>query len=278
MIVHRPLLKAVTGLPAYKRVSRYKSLYCRLSESEHSNLVGLATELYHQDKVKYDVCQPPLSSLEDVTLSKDWEETHDCTVMYGSPELADHLSGHIYMRATMYEDKCSQAYRLADLVPEFDNPQIISCIGQCTQWPLKTVTDSETLQRIVKAIDAESYKRCQNGEWDDSAQMQRAAFLISCNLLKLKESKILRHVIAHASNAPGDPVVHMLFSAFNNQSLPEGPSIAQNVQRVVQDRLEDMSSSELAVLYSGLRALLHDATVLKSLKDKIESRYGFRLT
>ena len=39
---------------------------------------------------------------------KDFDEIHSVTVNFGSPEMADQMSGSIYMHASMVEDKCSQ--------------------------------------------------------------------------------------------------------------------------------------------------------------------------
>ena len=99
--------------------SRYKSLYCQLTEADHTNLQGLASDLYRQNADKYKMLKPPNTTtittkgeegneMKSAALGKDFCEIHECTVMYGCPELADHLSGSIYMRASIYEDKCSQ--------------------------------------------------------------------------------------------------------------------------------------------------------------------------
>ena len=158
--------------------SRFKSLYVRLTETEHANLRGLATELYHLDNVKYDLCKPPPNQVEETTtLSSDWHDIHECSLMYGSPELADHLSGHIYMRATVYEDKCSQAYRLADQVAELSPHQLQACLALCAQWPRRTVAESETLQKIIQAIDSQCHGRSVNKAWlHDAGQYQRLAY------------------------------------------------------------------------------------------------------
>ena len=95
--------------------SRYKSLYCQLTEADHANLQGLASDLYRQNADKYKMLKHPEITEEGnkmitsaSAIGKDFCEIHECTVMYGCPELADHLSGSIYMRASIYEDKCSQ--------------------------------------------------------------------------------------------------------------------------------------------------------------------------
>ena len=43
-----------------------------------------------------------------VPLLKDFSEIHESTVEYGSPELADQLSGAMYMHASIHEDKSSK--------------------------------------------------------------------------------------------------------------------------------------------------------------------------
>lgn len=84
----------------------------------------MISDLYQHKGNEYKVLQPPSISkapderLISTSLGKDFIEIHDSTVMYGSPELADHLSGFIYMSVSMYEDKCSQGNDKSVLILE----------------------------------------------------------------------------------------------------------------------------------------------------------------
>ena len=60
----------------------------------------------------YDHFKDPTISLnDDIKPSErltDFEEIHSVTVNFGTPEMADQMSGSIYMHASMVEDKSSQ--------------------------------------------------------------------------------------------------------------------------------------------------------------------------
>ena len=64
------------------------------------------------------ISKAPDERLLSTSLGKDFIEIHESTVMYGSPELADHLSGFIYMSVSMYEDKSSQGNDTSVLILE----------------------------------------------------------------------------------------------------------------------------------------------------------------
>ena len=54
------------------------------------------------------ISKAPDQRLISTSLGKDFIEIHESTVMYGSPELADQISGFICHAGSMYEDNCSQ--------------------------------------------------------------------------------------------------------------------------------------------------------------------------
>ena len=70
-------------------------------------------DLYRQDSGKYRMLKPPdianlfNENLMPASLLKDFSDIHETTVQYGSPELADQLSGAMYMHAQSVEDKSS---------------------------------------------------------------------------------------------------------------------------------------------------------------------------
>ena len=80
------------------RGSRYKSLYSRLTIKEHENLVGLAHQLFAQNKEKYSELRPFANPIFEEDNQKkqvnDWREIHETAIKFGSPELSDHMSGY----------------------------------------------------------------------------------------------------------------------------------------------------------------------------------------
>lgn len=207
--------------------------------------------------------------------SNDWNEVHESTVVYGSPELADHLSGNMYMRASVYEDKCSQAYRLADHVAQFSNEDLMLALEQACQWPLHTVAESETLQKIITSIDAACLENL--GKDNHPESVLRPAFLLTLNLLKLRRPQFLGHVI----DSSGDlwqthTVIYLFIVAAVNRSATNQMHIVDTLLEKTTTDFEALSPSELAVIYTGLRTMSCPA-VLADLRQKIHNRYGFRL-
>ena len=75
----------------------------------------------------------------------DWLEIHDLATEYGTPELSDQLSGAMYMRTSIHEDKSSKAYRVSHLISSkcFNHQEMMSCLQQTQRWPLKSIQDSD---------------------------------------------------------------------------------------------------------------------------------------
>ena len=194
----------------------FKSLYKNLPETEHANLVGLSDHLYFQNRDKYALLKPP-DLKPKVEMTVDWNDIHETSVMYGSPELADHMSGFIYMSVSMYEDKCSQSFRVADHIHELDNFQLQTALEHCCQWPLKTVSESDALQKVIQSIDTECYKRTLKESWRNNEELMKTAYLFSLNILKYKDPKFLREHISNPKDTWKEyPEIFMILAAINN--------------------------------------------------------------
>jgi len=269
--------------------SRYKSLYCQLTEADHANLQGLASDLYRQDSGKYRMLKPPdilnlfNENLMSASLLKDFSDIHETTVQYGSPELADQLSGAMYMHAQSVEDKSSIALRVSDELYTLDNEQIQACLELSCQWPLDTVFQSWTLQKIVQSLDSVCHQRSFQETWNSNDQLFRAVYLMSLNLLKVKETKFLHYFVFRPDTEKclktHDALVfYLLISAFNNLSSNLSDTQLENLINRVESHFDNFEAVELAVSYAGLSALTEKQPIsLTKLKKRIESRFGFRL-
>ena len=196
----------------------------RLLQSEHVNLMGLARDLYEQCPKRYKVFETTnlymrrnkISSfckdqdnVQKTALIKDWNDIHEIAENFGSPELSDLTSGFVFNGATIYEDKCSQAYRVADLIPYFNSNEIIYCLEQSYNWPLKSVQESDTLTDILKSIDKTCYNNIRQTKTLNETTLIRTAYLISLNLLKLKEPILyLPYFIEHYYNSISSVELH----------------------------------------------------------------------
>ena len=101
----------------------------------------------------------------------------------------------VYMSVSMYEDKCSQAFRTADHIADFDNHEMLLALEQCQSWEAKTVIESDTLQRIIKSLDLNCVQRMESM---NEYQLLRTGFLVGMILPKMRHCKTLNHlVVAH---------------------------------------------------------------------------------
>ena len=271
----------------------------RLSQSEHVNLMGLARDLFEQCPKKYEVLGPTNLEVKGIKISsfsneqdnvqknsliKDWNEINEITKNFGSPELSDLTSGNIYNRASIYEDKCSQAYRIADLIPYFNSDEIIYCLEQSYNWPLKSVQESDTLTDILKSIDKTCYNNIRQSKTLNEQTLIRTAYLISLNLLKLKEPILyLPYFIEHYCNSissvklhDNNPIVFLLLAAFNNRPVSD-INFVKELSNYASNNFESLSAVELAVSYSGLIAISEDKNSMVDFKNRIAAKYGFRL-
>ena len=271
----------------------------RLSQSEHVNLMGLARDLFERCPKKYEVLGPTNLEMKGIKISsfsneqdnvqknsliKDWNEINEIAKNFGSPELSDLTSGNIYNRASIYEDKCSQAYRIADLIPYFNSDEIIYCLEQSYNWPSKSVQESDTLTDILKSIDKTCYNNIRQSKTLNEQTLIRTAYLICLNLLKLKEPILyLPYFIEHYCNSissvklhDNNPIVFLLLAAFNNRPVSD-INFVKELSNYASNNFESLSAVELAVSYSGLIAISEDKNSMVDFKNRIAAKYGFRL-
>ena len=63
------------------------------------------------------------------------------------------------MHASIYEDKSSKALRVSDEMFQLNNNQIEACLEHSFHWPLNTVSQSWTLQKLVQSLDSVCHQR-----------------------------------------------------------------------------------------------------------------------
>ena len=170
------------------------------------------------------------------------------------------------------------------MIPELDQEELISCVEQIHQWPLLSVQESDTLQYIINSLDKTCYK---NFDTTDELSKQRIGFLWSLNLPKLKQPIFLPYFIQQEFSHNTDmaeapkwktlPTVYLLLAAFNNQRI-DNTSLISELFHFTNENFANLTMTELAVSFAGLSALQNEESgAIHELKDRITSRYGFRL-
>jgi len=80
-------------------------------------------------------------------------ELSELIVNFGTPEHADQLSGAMYMRGSVTEDKSSVCLRLADQhIPKYCIEDLKACLESMTWWPTQ-VDGSMAVTEMVKSLD-----------------------------------------------------------------------------------------------------------------------------
>ena len=181
------------------------------------------------------------------------------------------------MSVSMYEDKCSQAFRTADHIADFNTDELLVALEQCQSWEGKTVMESDTLQRIIKSLDKNCAQRMSSM---NEGQLIRTGFLMSMILPKMMHCQTLNSLIStHQMLAQDHPIKYLLLAAFSadKDCIIDNETLDNLIQRA-DLKFDDSSPTELAVMYAGLKCLATNReSELARLTQRIESKYGFRL-
>ena len=94
---------------------------------------------------------------------------------------------------------------------QLNNDQIESCLEHSFHWPLNTVSQSWTLQKIVQSLDSVCHQRILQETWESNDQLYRVAYLMSLNLLKVRISDIKRGVTIFTKNQLSTRFIAIIF-------------------------------------------------------------------
>ncbi len=183
-----------------------------------------------------------------------------------------------FFQGTIHEDKTSKGVRVAELIPRLKTAEIFTCLQHCQKWRLETVRDSHTLQVLVAALDKELLNRLKS-DIDTKESVMKAGILSCFNLLKVKESLTLHKIVHDCQKTRDHPVLYLLMAAFLNKPLVDQDTVIKDLILEIEASFDQLTSAELAVSTSGLKALSEDDnSVCDPLKTRIENRFGFRLS
>jgi len=253
-----------------------KQLFIESSHNEYSYLRPPQTyrELKGEESGDDDVTGDVMK-YDDVIAY--WNEVlgiaHEMCVV---PEMADQLSGAIYMHALMQEDICTKCIRLSDFVHKLTRQDILDILNNIGLWSLN-LTDihkSDMLQLLLGSLDRFAFRSLAND--------LRLTFAF-CNVLRFFRAKNCNYVGRTFDGIRPDSreqiVAMMLVSAYCHNSTNAPIKVDQDLMRLLAVQInlmfEALSPSELAVCYSGLQCA--PCPEVDQLGQKIIGRYGFRL-
>ena len=126
----RQLVKTLTATccrrrPCHRSITTTSQQDASAASSASSHLVHLSDRIYTENPVLYKCLRPPCSTFQPLVVEgdtkdeengiSDWNEVLDTVQgMRVVPEMADQLSGAIYMHALMQEDITCKCIRVSD--------------------------------------------------------------------------------------------------------------------------------------------------------------------
>ena len=262
----------------------------------HRNLAKSRAETLHQlnylsDQLyiesahnKYKYLQPPQqyklltsNNAEDPAVVNDWNEVlgilHEMNVV---PEMADQLSGAIYMHALMQEDICSKCIRLADWIAKPSHQNIMDILNNVALWKLNMsdIKSSDMVQLLLSSLDA----RCSS-----SQSLDLSLTFALCRVLRFFQGTECKSMASFFDQMKvenrEDIVTLLLAAAYCHNATNVRHKVDHELMRLLTVRInlmfEELSPTELAACYAGLQS--SPSSQVDELGQKITNRYGFRL-
>jgi len=107
------------------------------------------------------MAEPPPAVLGEKAFSghmEDFHHLHQVVINFGSPEVADQMSGNVYMHAGVVEDECSKCIRLIEKIGEFSINDLKEAVT-CLTWWGSDAQHSMALRDVVEAVDRTTVDR-----------------------------------------------------------------------------------------------------------------------
>lgn len=221
---------------------------------------------------------PKMCREEKRELIRDWNDIHGVSRDFGSPEFADHMSGHIFMQGTPVEDKSSKCVRIGDQLDLFDHDELHQCI-QCTLSWKDSLKDSAILQGLIKSIDSQCEKRL-----FQVPEAQCLSLIFTIAQLKPFQSLTSPLTLWQSLRSQGQTffkseeaiVVFLFLTSLCSNEIAPTLQLSKALEERLVSNFDLLSQAELAICHSGLEVLSggEKKNVLSTL---ITSRFGFRL-
>jgi len=208
---------------------------------------------------------------------KDFEEIHSVTVNFGSPEVADQMSGSIYMHASMEEDKCSQCLRLAEGIQNYSIRDLSMCLTLMGWWSSQA-GNSLALRDLVTGLDQACIDRLASIHFSMQDKL-RLGYQWQCLMFTHKAQFPIEmlHSMCPSVSQSSLPVLVSFLLILSSVDLgdKEFTVIGQEMVEKLEPALPFLSESELVAIYAGLRRL--GAGQEELVRRVLQTKYGYRL-
>ena len=209
-------------------------------------------------------------------LIEDWNDIHGVAKDFGTPEFADHMSGHIFMQGTPIEDKCSKCVRIGDLFHLFNDDQLKDGIYCITEWR-DSVKDSEILKNLVKRLDEECCHRLEKFSESEKLSLSFALSELSKFVDFRMPQETWRWCVKNLNLSDENLIYLLLLSSFYRQHINAEcvSDTWSEFESSLIAKFHDLSHTELSVCFQGLDALSQGQS--SKLKEMMKEIYGFRM-
>jgi len=229
------------------------------------------------------LAEPPPAVLGERAFSghlEDFHNLHDIVINFGSPEVADQMSGNVYMHASVVEDECSKCLRLVEKIGEFSINDLKAAVT-CLTWWGSDAQHSMALRDVVEAIDRTSVDRLLSLHFSLEDQL-RLAFQMRCLVIDLPlqfPTKMLHSASPYIMQSSFPLIISfLLLLSAEPHSSPLGATVSgSKVAQRVTPILDLMGESEVAAACRGLQRLEGGKEGAEILSAWLTHKWGYRL-
>jgi len=298
---------------SFQRISRL----CTAADSNQDALKLISAGLYKLGSMRYmaektstnvyshfrDPCsqapsmaEPPPTVLGERAFSghlEDFHHLHQIVINFGSPEVADQMSGNVYMHASVVEDECSKCIRLVEQIGEFSINDLKEAIT-CLTWWGSDAQHSMALRDVVEALDRVSVDRLLSLHFSLEPQWKlygaefpledqlRLAFQLRSLAIDLPlqfPTKMLHSASPYIMQSSFPLIISfLLLLSAEPHSSPLGATVSgSKVAQRVTPILDLMGESEVAAACRGLRRLEGGKEGAEILSAWLTHKWGYRL-
>ena len=249
----------------------------------------------NKSRYRFLLRKRPLALEEDTehhrdNVINDWNHIHETVLDLGVPEFADIIGGQMFAGNNLRTTTTScLTLRLADNVKLLRDSELRHVLLSVYCWP-GDAGHSETLERLVAALDTECALRC--GAWP-LADTIALALIWARFSFKTENHKFSSKVLEMSASKVAEAHLELLlsylllvsYSYHNLLSLQLQLRFDDKMLKSIEEKLtidfwSKMDQTEVAMVYTALNLIwqrTQEGGCPVRLKQKIENTYGFRL-
>jgi len=229
------------------------------------------------------MAEPPPAVVGERAFSghlEDFHHLHQIVINFGSPEVADQMSGNVYMHASCVEDECSKCIRLVEQIGEFSINDLKEAVT-CLTWWGSDAQHSMALRDVVEALDRVSVDRLLSLHFSLEDQLRLAFQLRSLAIdLPLQFPTKMLHSASPYIMQSSFPLIisFLLLLSAEPHSSPLGATVSgSKVAQRVTPILDLMGESEVAAACRGLQRLEGGKEGAEILSAWLTHKWGYRI-